>query len=88
MLHHFLNHFNFKANTLDAHAFTYLDFEKLARIYGKVGGFAHLATLVKNMSVIVGTYAVTRWTGSSITAVCPALCRNSARRPTSPLPRW
>lgn len=46
---YFLNHFNFKANTLDAHAFTYLDFEKLARIYGKVGGFAHLATLVKKV---------------------------------------
>lgn len=46
---YFLNHFNFKANTLDAHAFTYLDFEKLARIYGKVGGFAHLSTLVKKV---------------------------------------
>ncbi len=30
-----------------AHAFTYLDFEKASRRYGKVGGFAHLATLVK-----------------------------------------
>jgi sulfur-oxidizing protein SoxB len=29
------------------HAYTYLDFEKAARRYGKVGGFAHLATLVK-----------------------------------------
>ena len=32
-----------------AHAFTYLDFDKAARRYGKVGGFAHLATLVKQM---------------------------------------
>ena len=32
-----------------AYAFTYLDFEKAARRYGKVGGFAHLATLVKQM---------------------------------------
>jgi len=32
-----------------AHAFTYLDFEQAARRYGKVGGFAHLATLVKHM---------------------------------------
>ena len=46
---HFLNHFNMKARTLDAHAFTFLDFEELARIYGKVGGFAHLATLVKRV---------------------------------------
>jgi len=30
-----------------AHGYTYLDFEKAARRYGKVGGFAHLATLVK-----------------------------------------
>lgn len=32
-----------------AHAFTYLDFEEASRRYGKVGGFAHLATLVKRM---------------------------------------
>jgi sulfur-oxidizing protein SoxB len=30
-----------------AHAFTCLDFEQASRRYGKVGGFAHLATLVK-----------------------------------------
>jgi sulfur-oxidizing protein SoxB len=32
-----------------AHAYTYLDFDKAARRYGKVGGFAHLATLVKRL---------------------------------------
>ncbi|MFZ9510939.1 MAG: thiosulfohydrolase SoxB [Burkholderiaceae bacterium] len=32
-----------------AHALTYLDFEQAAQRYGKVGGFAHLATLVKRM---------------------------------------
>jgi sulfur-oxidizing protein SoxB len=32
-----------------AHAFTCLDFEAAARRYGKVGGFAHLATLVGRM---------------------------------------
>ncbi|MBW8832545.1 MAG: thiosulfohydrolase SoxB [Burkholderiales bacterium] len=32
-----------------AHAFTAVDFEKGARRYGRVGGFAHLATLVKRM---------------------------------------
>jgi sulfur-oxidizing protein SoxB len=32
-----------------AHAFTYLDFESAARRYGKVGGFAHIATLVKRL---------------------------------------
>jgi sulfur-oxidizing protein SoxB len=38
-----------KPGTALAHAFTYIDFEKAARRYGKVGGFAHLATLVKRM---------------------------------------
>ena len=32
-----------------AHALTWLDFDKAARRYGKVGGFAHLATLVKQL---------------------------------------
>ncbi len=32
-----------------AHALTYLDFDDAARRYGKVGGFAHLATLVKRL---------------------------------------
>ncbi len=35
--------------TAQAHAFTYLDFEAEARRLGKVGGFAHLATLVKKL---------------------------------------
>ncbi|MDP1524545.1 MAG: thiosulfohydrolase SoxB [Rhodocyclaceae bacterium] len=33
----------------EAHAFTYLDFEQAAKTYGKVGGFSHLATLVKQL---------------------------------------
>jgi S-sulfosulfanyl-L-cysteine sulfohydrolase len=32
-----------------AHSFTAIDFERAARRYGRVGGFAHLATLVKRM---------------------------------------
>ncbi|HEY6513013.1 MAG TPA: thiosulfohydrolase SoxB, partial [Burkholderiaceae bacterium] len=32
-----------------AHAFTHLDFEAASRRYGKVGGFAHLAALVKRL---------------------------------------
>ena len=32
-----------------AHAFSFLDFEQAARRYGRVGGFAHLATLVQRM---------------------------------------
>ena len=37
------------AGTPMAHAYTYLDFEAASRRFGKVGGFAHLATLVKRM---------------------------------------
>jgi sulfur-oxidizing protein SoxB len=32
-----------------AHAFTYLDFAEAAQRYGKVGGFAHLSTLVQRL---------------------------------------
>lgn len=45
----FLREFGIKAGTAEAHAFTCVDYEKLAHIYGKVGGFAHLATLVKRL---------------------------------------
>jgi len=44
-----LKAFGIKPGTREAHAFTYLDFAQAAKTYGKVGGFAHLATLVKQM---------------------------------------
>ena len=44
-----LKHFSIAPNTALAHAFTHLDFERAANTYGKVGGFAHLATLVKRI---------------------------------------
>jgi len=44
-----LKHFNVRPNTMESHAFTYIDFEKAAKVYGKVGGFAHLSTLVKQV---------------------------------------
>lgn len=43
---HLLKAFNIKPGSRDAHAFSYIDFEAAARTYGKVGGFAHLKTLV------------------------------------------
>jgi sulfur-oxidizing protein SoxB len=46
---HLLRHFNIAPKSIEAHAFTYLDFEAAARAYGKVGGFAHLATLVRRL---------------------------------------
>ena len=45
----FLDFYGIKQNTLDAHAYTYLDFTEAARIFGKMGGFAHLATLIKQL---------------------------------------
>ena len=43
---HLLDYAGIKSGTLKAHAFTYLDFAAAAETYGKVGGFAHLKTLV------------------------------------------
>lgn len=44
-----LRHFALPAGSREAFAFSYLDFERLSRQYGRVGGFAHLATLVKRL---------------------------------------
>jgi sulfur-oxidizing protein SoxB len=44
-----LRHFNIQPGSAQAHAFTYLNFDQAAKTYGKVGGFSHLATLVKQM---------------------------------------
>ena len=44
-----LKHFGVKQGTAQAHAYTSLDYVEAARHYGKVGGFAHLATLVKQV---------------------------------------
>jgi sulfur-oxidizing protein SoxB len=46
---HLLKHFGIAPGSIEAHALTYLDFPEAARRFGKVGGFAHLATLVKNL---------------------------------------
>jgi len=44
-----LKYYGIKPGTAAAHAFTYLNFDQAAKTYGKVGGFAHLATLVKQI---------------------------------------
>jgi len=44
-----LKEFAIAPGSAKAHAFTYLEFDKAAQTYGKVGGFAHLATLVKQV---------------------------------------
>jgi len=44
-----LRHYGIAAGSAAAHAFTYLEFVPAARRYGKVGGYAHLATLVRRL---------------------------------------
>ena len=46
---HFLKAAGVPAGTRVAHALTSLDFTAAARRYGRVGGFAHLATLVRQL---------------------------------------
>ena len=45
----FLQRFKIPAGSSTAHAMTYLDYVAAAEQYGKVGGFAHLATLIKRL---------------------------------------
>jgi sulfur-oxidizing protein SoxB len=44
-----LRRFKVPASSPMAHALTHLDFAEAARRFGKIGGFAHLATLVKRV---------------------------------------
>jgi sulfur-oxidizing protein SoxB len=50
----FLEHFGVKPNTRLAHAFTYLDFAEAAHRYGRLGGFAHLKTLIDRVRADAG----------------------------------
>jgi sulfur-oxidizing protein SoxB len=45
----FLDHFGIRPDSADAYAFTCLDFEKSAIRFGKLGGFAHLKTLIERL---------------------------------------
>ncbi len=46
---HLLKHFEIPANSPEAYAFSYLNFAEAAQKYGRVGGFAHLKTLVDQL---------------------------------------
>ncbi|QWG13688.1 thiosulfohydrolase SoxB [Bradyrhizobium sediminis] len=50
----FLDRFGIKPDSADAYAFTFLDFEKAAVRFGKLGGFAHLKTLIDRLRSDVG----------------------------------
>ena len=46
---YFLQANNIPAGTKDAYAFTYLNFDAAAQHYGRMGGFAHLSTLIQQI---------------------------------------
>ncbi len=48
-----LKHFSLSGDALLAHAFTHLNYDFAVQKYGKVGGFAHLASLVKQLRASV-----------------------------------
>ena len=49
-----IKYFNLEGHKQLQHAFTYLDYDQAVHQYGKVGGFAHLATLIKQLRAQVG----------------------------------
>jgi len=44
-----LRHYGIRPGSIEAHAFTYLNFTEAAQKYGRVGGFAHLSALVNRL---------------------------------------
>src|ERR1700712_5648217 len=45
----FLDRFGIRADSADAYAFTCVEFEKAAARFGRLGGFAHLKTLIDKL---------------------------------------
>ncbi len=54
-----LKEMGIKPSTPEAHAYTYLDFENSARQYGRMGGFAHIKTLLDSLRQEAGGRANT-----------------------------
>src|SRR5215831_14291952 len=50
----FLDRFGISPDSADAYAFTFVDFEKSAQRFGRLGGFAHLKTLIDRLRSDVG----------------------------------
>jgi sulfur-oxidizing protein SoxB len=50
----FLDHFGIKAGERSAYAFTFLDYQNAARRFGRMGGFAHLKTLIDRLRAEAG----------------------------------
>jgi sulfur-oxidizing protein SoxB len=52
----FLEHFGMEPGSRGAHAFTFLDYEQAAHRYGRMGGFAHLKTLIDRLRNEAGAH--------------------------------
>mgnify|MGYP000474487803 FL=1 len=50
----FLEIMKFKPSTPESYAYTYLDFENGAKKYGRMGGFAHIKTLLDSLRLEAG----------------------------------
>ena len=46
---HHLKYYGVEPGSAEAHAFTHINFVEAAQQYGKVGGFAHMASLIKQL---------------------------------------
>ncbi len=55
----FLKEMKFKPSTPESYAYTYLDFENGAKKYGRMGGFAHIKTLLNSLRKEAGDKANT-----------------------------
>jgi len=51
----FLDRFGIKAGERGAYAFTFLDYQNAARRFGRMGGFAHLKTLIDRLRAEAGS---------------------------------
>ena len=51
----FLDHFGIKASDREAYALTFLDYRDAAHRFGRMGGFAHLKTLIDRLRAEAGS---------------------------------
>ena len=77
----FLEHFGIKASDREAYALTFLDYQNAAHRFGRMGGFAHLKTLIDRLRAKPATAIPFCWTA--------AICGRAAGLPTPPTaPTW
>src|SRR5258708_38080452 len=62
----FLDRFGIRPDSADAYAFTFIEFEKGAGRFGKLGGFAQLKTLIDRLRSDVGAGRSLRLAGGRL----------------------